>query len=659
MQTGAAPVSAEAEISPRAARAYAYTGGIASNHTLHYARLSDFAWWFGPSAYGRIRSSVSVDTGSLLDTAEVLAQDMGFDIAHSLAVHYDTQRPAAFREVARDQAGGPLDSLYLPRPTQNIELMQTAQGVSYLTLMAAAYPAPIMWNPGERVTAQQAIEYVFTLWDEEGSWPWWAWEPVPDLRTLTTAQLAPGEYGPEDGLIHMRGLILPQREPHRRSMLEIIQDLLSPFPGTTYRINEDGRFEIIPVYGPDADAQPVVSLQPRDVVTLTEGKPDLLGLTNRWTVTAQGTGVVPDAGVMEPAWFQVGHPSAFGTAWWYDPPAGRTNLQPARNTPQQEHLSPGGPNALQWPAGWAVGEDQLPASDAGIELIDSAGVFQISHAWMLRRAGVLHDSGNDGLYVWHAGAGEWRPVSASNAPARLTIPYTGERVPVMRVAPPDWPRLSVEIRARYDAASGTVRFTFFADELRHRAFNSWVYLLFVEFTLNDATDAIQEMRAGTSVTFGVVENGDTLPTPAGGNAIAESQARYGVREKTLNIRGYDLPPAEAVAALTQIATGGVLRGITPRVIRSADLTIVGSTAARFAHVGRLVHLPTGEQGIMTGRQYADSYMPPTLVQAEVQVEVPDPTGVGAVAPDTRGLFTHPDGRFFTHPDGSFFDHPPL
>lgn len=651
-----------ASISPRGSRWDRYTGGHTSGHTLQYGTIYDFVWWFGPSAFGRIRSNTSVDTGSLLDVTEAIAQDVGFDIAHSLTVRYVPQERLAFRELTRDQFAGEIDLLIWPRPTQNTQVVHTAGGVTMLTLMASAWPPPVLRDFGESgVTAQEAITEVLTAWRDSGAFPWFDFEPVPDLRTLVPELLSPAAYGPDDGVVRVRGLLLPQVPDSRLTMLEVIQDLLSPFPGATYRETAAGTFEIVPAYGPDADETPVVELRPEHVVNVTEGRADPFLIRNRARVSSTAVSHVPDEPVMQPAWFQLGPDALLNVhfpeepfpAPWFDVPDGYLNLQPGDDVPRQAY--PGSP-MRGIPDVWPLAENALPSNEEGIELIDSNGQVMIGVTGRHFRGGRLYQQGTDWLQLETSpGSRQWRHVGEPGFPERFTIPWSGEHRR-FRVRRPGEPNLFIEGVALWTGSGVQWGMDPGASYTRHRTPTGWVFWIVAEFFLNDATGAITQ--TGTTITgeFGVPDAGDFVPGEEGSNAIEDSQARYGIRETNLHIHGFDI---QDPLVLTDIARGIVLRGLTPRVIRSAQLTVLGSTQARNEHVGRLVQLPNLEQGALVGRQYSDEFTPPGGFGAAVQVEVLDPTGAGAIHPDAELFFAHPDGLgWFTHPDDEGpFTHP--
>lgn len=651
-----------ADVAPRAARDYVYTGGQVTGHVLAYGVISDFVWWFGPNAFGRIRSSTSVDTGSLLDVTEAIAQDVGFDVAHSLTVTYDPEARLAFRELARYQHSGTADLLIWPRPTQNAEVIHTAAGVTMLSLMASAWPPPVLRDFGEPgVSPQTAITEVLTAWRDSGLFPWFDFEPVPDLRTLVPELLSPAEYGPDDGLVPVRGILLPQIPDERVTMLDVIQDLLSPFPGATYRETADGTFQIVPAYGPDADETPAVVLRPEHVINVTEGRADPFLIKNRARVTSTGIGHVPDEPVMQPSWFQFGPDALLGetfTEWgthpepWFEVPDGYLNLQPGEDLPRQAY--PG--SAFRGFADtWPLVPGVLPSNDDGIELIDSNGTLMIGVTGRQYRRNELQHQGTDWLQLETSpGSGQWRYPGESGFPSRFTIPWTGE-LRRWRVRRPGEPNMWMEGIAYWTGSGVQFGMDPSASRLRYVGFNAFVYWTLAEFFLGDATGAVTETGTQISGEFGVLEAGDFVPGEDGSNAIEDSREKYGVREQTLHIRGYDIQDA---LVLKDIARGIVLRGLTPRVIRTANLTVLGSTQARNEHVGRLTQLPNAEQGAMVGRQYADNFTPPGAFAAAVQVEVLDPTGAGAIRPDDLLYFTHPDGLgWFTHPDGTPFTHP--
>src|SRR5690606_26933400 len=151
----------------------------------------------------------------------------------------------------------------------------------------------------------------------------------------------------------------------------------------------------------------------------------------------------------------------------------------------------------------------------------------------------------------------------------------------------------------------------------------------VEFTLDDSSTGFTESATDTSVTFGLVENGDSIPAEGGGNAIEASQEAFGVRERTIHVRGYQLDLTTLAAA----ARGFLLHNITPRVTREVELA-VAAQGVTFDTIGRLVQLPNGETGILVGLDYSDDHT--ALAWSKTaRVQLTDPSAPGAVPPTWR------------------------
>jgi len=628
--------------------------------------VQGYAWWrvpfVGVGAVNELGVFTSIDTGSLLDTVDAPAIDVGFNGEYSVFARLNSEEVLAHREVTRSRHDPNRDLLVYPRPTQNPGGVITASGATILTLMARAITPRIEWNPGDDRTAKQAIEYVFNFWkndakDSDGNlmFPWFDYAPVPDLRTLTADMGTPADYraAPEMGRLTVRGLLYARESgPSGReySMLDVLEDLLSPFPGTVWRQDEAGRLQIVPAYGPDADDSPI-NLEHRDIVSISEGKPDLLNITNRWTVQAYPVTEQENVGVLEPAWFQIGGHRLFGRntttnagAIWYTPP-NRANLQPpiTGSGPLQAGLKWMANPSEQLPAAWVISEeDQLVAGD-GIKLRDSGGSF------MLNAAAAEFFSRAEG-------DGPVEQVHASKAAAVVAIhndfiPFTGQTVDVVTWQHPDSPLDRwVKLRARWSETAGGVIFTVADWQSLQNYFwatGGW-YTIVLEVALADATTAIKRSTSSLSGQYGVLTDGDFVPAPGGGNAIKLSQDVYGVVEKSLTVEGYDV----RVPQLEAIATGGVLRGLQPMVTRTLSLTAIGSAKVRNEHVGRVVSLPTGEVGVLVGRQYRVGHAAGGVFSVDIQVEIPNPSSSGAVHPAPSTEFLQLDsGEFWMLDDG--------
>lgn len=585
----------------------------------------------------RLRSTVSEDLGSLLDAVEAIPVDAGVDVAFTGAVSLEPAVLTTFREVTRATDSEVVDLRYYPRPKQNSVMEEQFDGVTLLSRLASWYPP--RWygtvvekgipNADGSSTAQDVIEALLTSW--ETLQPWLSHKPVPDLRMPTGSP--PGDYGPEDGLVTTDTVTIdPGDNPP--SALDILHDLLSPFPGTVVRQDSDGDLTIVPVYGPDADAEPVVRIRDFDTYSVSTGKPDPFTTINRATFTASGGLTRQDhVQVMQPAWFQIGSVHQFGLTTWFEPPGDRINLQtPRGGGVLQWHLE--NRNSAQFtrqtPELWPIAPDSIPAGP-GISLQDDNGDPTVTCAWRRYNGDNLEDSGTTTVQLGGA-----------------FIPFTGGWVTAFKATATavSGESITCTMRARWNEAARGIEWQLGSPmSLESSCFmgcRGWVF----EFTLNDDSIAYDEATP-ISATFGITDHGDTLPTEGGGNAIADSQAAYGVRERTIAVRGYALDLTTLAAA----ARGYVLHNITPRVTRELELSL-GAQGVVFDTIGHLVELPSGERGIFNGRTYSDEFSGTGRWGVSARVQLRDMTAPGAISTDPfANMLTSTDGTLLTDTSG--------
>src|SRR5690606_31096475 len=136
-----------------------------------------------------------------------------------------------------------------------------------------------------------------------GEFDWFTYEPVPDLRLLV-----PGAVGaerqhyldnPEAGVLTTEAIVIPQDGDNRRTMREIVDEWLSIFPGTIVRQDSQGRVELVPRVGPDAPAD-ALTLEWRDILSMSDGEDDPRGVVNRARVESQGWEWQEDQAVVPP-----------------------------------------------------------------------------------------------------------------------------------------------------------------------------------------------------------------------------------------------------------------------------------------------------------------------------------------------------------------------
>lgn len=592
----------------------------------------------------RLRCSITADSGSILASTRAVPFDASHSIAFNLLRRLPQVEPVGLREVTRAQDDPTADVSFLPRATQNSQSEHTYDGVTVLTLMARAYPAPIVARWDDPLVdlpdnlASSWLSWVFARWQTE--FPWFDYEPVPDLRLAipgSTGIALPSEYAPTipvdrprlAGGITSDILRFTQERESRVSMLEMLEQMLSPFPGVVYYQTSEGRLRLVPAYGPDADEAPTVELAEDFVVDVTAGEPDALNTINRATVRSTGYALADDVPVMQPAWYQVGPTAQYGSGNWYDPPGDRLNLQPhPSGNVLQEELPPGAAffnqSNMVWPSSPTVS-----VAGASVRLFSGTDPL-VTCAWKLVRRSddAVVESGTTGLNLF-----------ASD----LLVPLDGAEVLAFQwLLTVSGTTLQVNSRMRWDAATQSVRVRLTGSFLT-ATISGAPHDMIVEFALNDESTAYVE-TPGATVSFGVVDNGDTVPTPGGGNAVADSQAAFGVVEETIDVRGYVLSPDQALG----VAESFVLANLSPRATRDVTLGWLGSTQVLFDHRGRRVLLPDGGVGRITGVTYADDFVSVTGGKgARVEVEIDG--APGQVGTDAVLLLNH-DGSFWQNHD---------
>lgn len=587
----------------------------------------------------RLRSTASEDLGSLLDAVEAIPVDLGFDVALTNAVSLEPAVRTRYRELTRATDSETVDLMVYPRPRQNSVMEEQFDGVTVLSRLSTWYPPRFygtvtelgIANTDGTSTAQQVLEGLLAYWTTLQ--PWLTYKPVPDLRMPTG-----GEYSDPGEGVAVTDTMTIKQDPEERSTwmsaLDILHDLLSPFPGTVVRQDSEGDLTIVPVYGPDADAIPAVVLRDFDLYSVSTGKPDPFTTINRATFVSTGSLTRQEwVPVMQPAWFQIGSGIQFGRDTWFPPPGDRVNLQPPPSDAVdtlQEGLSAGAPFTRQLPQLWPLAVDAIPAGD-GISLHDDHNDPLVTCAWRRYNGDNLEASGTETVTL-----------------GGNVIPFSGQWVTAFSVTAgaTSGETMRVTMRARWNGAARGIEWQLgtpmYLESSCILGCRGWVF----EFTLNDASVAYSE-AGQTSVTFGIVESGDSLPTEDGGNAIQDSQDAFGVRERTITVRGYAL----SLESLSAAARGYVLHNITPRVTREIELSL-GAQGVVFDTIGRLVELPSGETGILNGLTYSDEFTSGSWSKT-ARIQLRDMTGPGAVPPNPwASALTDTTGNVFTDTTGA-------
>jgi len=258
----------------------------------------------------RIRSSVSEDAGSLLDSVSLNAVDVSFNEAFLLGVSLSSTTPKNFVEAL--DVGATAQRVY-PLPRQTTEFINDYAGETILSRMARTYPSAEMAKVEDAFSAslttftvdgttyaspQEVLTGFFAKW--AAAYPWFGYETVPDLRLKvlgSTGIMTPAEYG----------------------------------------------------------------------YTVSKGQPNPEGVINRCTVTSQPYVWTEDGGAYTQSWFQL---SAFGfpSAEWYTTGTGQdlsaTDAYPTGWTPSDWQLQSN--TFLDTSAGVKL-TDSLGAKQVGID----------------------------------------------------------------------------------------------------------------------------------------------------------------------------------------------------------------------------------------------------------------------------------------------------
>jgi hypothetical protein len=593
----------------------------------------------------RYRLSLSADSRSLLASARAVPFDASSTINLPAAVGLLPQQTLyPVRELTRAVDDTTADAAFYPRATQNQNHERQYDGVTLMTRMRSAFPAKITDTTASlglaNNRAQTIITYVLTRWAAE--FAWFDFEPVPDLRTPVPGGmglLKPSEYDtlvdyPRLGVVNSEAIVFPQDATRERlSMLDMLEALLSPFPGTVYFANSVGKLQIVPVYGPDADGTPFKTLTNDDVASISLGEPSVADIINKATVSSRGYQQADDVPLMQPAWAQFGPSQAFGMSdRWYAPPADRVNMQSTGTEGEvlQETLTPANPFSRQNPLVWPIDPYAIPAGN-GISLVNGS-TPQITVGWTVyRTSSVLSTtSGSSGLTL-----------------IENSVPFDGVTRDTFKleVTADTFINLRLIVTARWDAARSAIVLAARVAAMHHVwQVQGAQYILIAEFTFDDSSRGVVE-TTGVTVTYDA--STDAIPGAGGINAIQESVDAYGVLEERVDVRGYVLTSDQALG----MARGIVLANLSPRAVRELDLGVRGSTVPHFDDRGRLVAFPVGGEGLLVGVAYQDDFVSRAWSK-RVRIEE---TIVGAAGfiPTTNVWLLNEDNSFYQNDDGGF------
>lgn len=554
----------------------------------------------------RYRSSISADAGSLLATTRAVPFDTSHTIAFSPAAELDQDALHPFHEATSIQAGT-ADVQFYPRARQSIDGPVVYDGVTSLTLMERVFPNQILittTNAGLGVTAsaQAIITYVFAQWAAQ--YAWFTYKPVPDLRMRDVS--VTDDWASSLNLrlttLFDTAIRVLQPKDNPRSMRAMLEDLLSPFPGTQFYMDAAGDLVLRPVYGPDADATPFKTLADSDVVTISIGEPSVDNIINRCTVSFRRFTEQDEVSVLEPAFVQV--------LSNFLQPAAATYLITAPVDRLDLSNDDGGFS------GWRsipIGEDLL-LGDGGIAFEDTGGMLITAAVNTYDTGGTLQDA--------------WTSPADLTVEAFNVVPLDGSTVlafGVRRGAGYTGNSYYGRWNARYNGSTQAVEIQWAGGGLEVNTFLGAATARYAQMsvTINGVSRAWAE-GATISSTFGVVDDGDFVPGPSGTNALSDSVTAYGVLEERFEVRGYGALSAGAIA---RISEAYVIQNLTPRATREIALTWKGAVGLEFDDRGRLVGIPDDGEGFLVGRRYADDFIATAgAVTATVEETVPGSPG---------------------------------
>lgn len=570
---------------------------------------------FTDASLYRVRSNLSVDVGSVIAATTVQAVEAGISEDFPM----DVQLGSTLHQFIEALTPESPSFAYYPSPVQNGEWLNAYEGETNLGRMARVYPRRIfgtVWDLSEETvaswTATEAVSFIFERWAQEHEW--FRFAPVPDLRFAQSD----GSYSGTLGQLSTDLIGIPQTRTSRQTMREIVDEWLSAFPGAVVTEDETGAIVIVPRDGPDADTSPHKILTDDDAYSITQGPGDPRNTVNGCTVTNKPWAVEEGVSVMQPAWFQI------RTA------AGRTLTAPGNvlDLTNNTLLGATGRPGL-WPL--ANPDDTLAFGVLSWTDPDTSDLLITGHVryWDLGVAGI--DKTNNTI-------DDPGDLAFDNV---QDLPLDGDWHAVFRLRRVfSWVSSTydywVAFDARYDSELGGVQFRTSGSKLFGPFVDGLSWWSQGQASFAVTLDALGN-RYGRSVTNSATFNrfSGNLLGVGGVDALQASVEQYGEREAEINISVFNVP----VDDLMGIAMAHVLRNINPKIERVIDQSAWNAFPLKFTDAGRLIELPSGEEGILISRSYGDdygiSYSPGTL-SSQARIEVLDANAIIA-DPDPGAL----------------------
>lgn len=518
----------------------------------------------------RVRSSLSEDAGSIFEATSLVPVESAVSETFFRGEGPGQGELYAFSELLSPDT---VALRYYPQPTRNFEHLDTYRGETLLGRMSRSYPKRIMirakdiasfGNP-DKITAQQAVDFIFSLWRDEFSW--FQFEPVPDLRYPSGSI--------DGGVLSIEAIAIPQGDKQRRSMRQIVDEWLSVFAGTLLRQNSVGKIELVPRIGPDAP-QPDLELTWHDLYTLSDGRPDPRGVVNRCRVESKAYEFREDQSLTEPA---------FSLACFFPRETLERNedenLESVIATEDQR-------NEVDLSATQGYADGVIVDDTATVTVVYRAVIYTVRGAdgntklpsedltEQIVKEGELELSrgvGNDyGFVEVIAGLSVNDSVKHGCKWQFTWVPEQGIRVSLTHDGPH-----------------------------KRKVGANWWMAYYIEFDLV-GTSWVQANES-FSGEFGYDLTTDTLPGAGGTNAVETSQQDNGEIEETIQSNVFQLTADQC----QKVAQGYVIANLEPRIIYEAEQSTWNKFPVTFDHIGRPLTMPTLELALVEGRDYSDSF----------------------------------------------------